>query len=262
MRHPEHDRIADAIRARYRTSAREIGYLVERRRFGFYTRSAIRPDFARIIVQGAAPGDVPALLADARAYFGAQPVDIWLEAEEADLLVGRALFEAGCGRGAADVYLAHVGAAPPVLAVPGVTVEPVTQATLAEFAVVKLKGFANSEREPVADAVTREAALRAAEMKGAGRFAIARIGKDAAAIIGYYAGEDWLVFNLTTRLPFRGRGIAAQLLHGALADARRERCRSVIINTDSDDTQIRWYQRIGFTDPVYWRRAYRFEPRT
>jgi ribosomal protein S18 acetylase RimI-like enzyme len=261
MRHPEHDRIAAMYRARYRTSFPDLGYHVEHRRFGYYRRHTSRADFAHIVVDGAGPADVPALLADAREFYGGQPVDIWLEAEEVDLLLGKLLMEAGCVRGTADVYLAHVGEAPAVVQVPGKAVEQVTEKTLEEFAVAKLKAFANRECSPTAADVEREVALRSAEMNGIGRFAIARVGRIAAAIIGCYAGEDWLVFTLATRVPFRGRGIAAQLLLGALADARRERARSVTINTDPDDTPIRWYTRIGFTDPVYWYRAYRYDPR-
>jgi GNAT superfamily N-acetyltransferase len=262
MRHPEHDRLAELFRSRYRTSFPKAGYhVVERRPFGYFARHAARADFARIVVEGAAPADVPALLADARAYYGGHPVDIWLEAEEVDATVGKALIEAGCARGTADGYLAHAGEVPPVVQVPGVTVEPVTEVTLREFAVAKLKGFANSESEPAAGDVAREVALRATELGGIGRFAIARAGPDAAAVIGYYAGDDELVFTLATRMPFRGRGIAAQLLLGVLADARSGRVRSVSINTDPDDTPIRWYTCIGFTDPVYWYRAYRYVPR-
>jgi len=102
--------------------------------------------------------------------------------------------------------------------------------------------------------------VRQSELASMGRFFIARVGDEPAASLGYYDGTDRLIFNLATRMPFRMRGIAKQLLCGVVANSYDQGCRSVVINTDPSDTPIQWYRRFGFTDEVYWRRNYRFEP--
>ena len=158
------------------------------------------------------------------------------------------------------MYLAHVGEPPRVKPLPNVSVERVSAALLKEFAIVKLKGFGNSEDEPSAARVAQEVASRAAELRGSGRCMLARVGNDAAAILGYFGGNDRLVFNLATRVPFRNAGVARLLLSTVLTDAYRRRCRSVIINTDPADTPINWYRRLGFTDEVYWYRSYLYLP--
>jgi ribosomal protein S18 acetylase RimI-like enzyme len=131
---------------------------------------------------------------------------------------------------------------------------------LIDYVLVKLKGFANSEDAPSVEHVAEELAVRERELASLGRFSIARVGNEPAAILGYYDGSDRLIFNLATRTPFRMRGIARQLLCQVIEDSYDQGCRSVIINTDPNDTPIQWYRRLGFTDEVYWRRSYLFEP--
>ncbi len=143
---------------------------------------------------------------------------------------------------------------------PDITVDVVTADTVMDYAIVKLKGFANSEDEPTAEDLEEELAVRRRELASLGRFLVARVGDEPAAILGYYDGDDRLIFNLATRTPFRMKGIAMHLLCGVVADSYDRGCRSVIINTDPSDTPIRWYRRLGFTDEVYWRRSYRLEP--
>ncbi len=58
----------------------------------------------------------------------------------------------------------------------------------------------------------------------------------------------------------RQRGIARHLLAQVIADAYDSGARSVIINTDPQDTPIQWYRREGFKDEVYWYRRYVLEP--
>lgn len=155
-----------------------------------------------------------------------------------------------------NCHLAHVGPRPEQVRRSDVTVEVVTPDTLLDYVMVKLKGFANSEDAPPAEDVEKELAVRRRELASIGRFLIARVGADAAAILGYYDGSDRLIFNLATRTPFRMRGIARDLLCEVVADSYEQGCRSVIINTDPNDTPIQWYRRLGFTDEVYWRRSY------
>jgi ribosomal protein S18 acetylase RimI-like enzyme len=257
MRHPEHDRLREEVRSWYRTSIPELGYRVEQRRSGSYRRHAEDPDSALIIVDDLSPDEVPEFLADASSYFDNRVVNIWIEDQKTDATLGPALIAAGASKDKANIHLAHVGR-PERLQLSGITVERVTAHTLMDYVTVKLKGFANSEDAPPVEEVEKELAVRQSELASIGRFFIARVGDEPAAILGYYDGSDRLIFNLATRTPFRMRGIARHLLCEVVANSYDQGCRSVVINTDPSDTPIRWYRRVGFTDEVYWRHNYLF----
>ena len=258
--HPQHDLLCAEVRSWYRTSAPELGYLVEHRDFGFYGRQRGNPHSARIIIERPCPNEIEVLQADARKFFGDVEIDIWIDDPEIDAALGPALLRAGCHLRGATAYLAHVGEPPGVKPLPNVFLEPVSAALLKEFAVVKLKGFGNTEDPPSAGRVAQEVASRQAELDGSGRCLLARVGDQAVAIIGYFEGNDRLVFNLATRVPFRNTGVARLLLLTVLTDAYRRRCRSVLINTDPADTPVNWYRRLGFTDEVYRHRSYLYRP--
>ena len=259
-RHPEHDRLHEEVSSWYQTSMPALGYHAEPRRFGVYRRHAEQPDSGLIIVKSVTPNEVPEFLADAGRYFDNRPVTIWIDDQDVDAVLAPMLVAAGCAIEKANVHLAHVGPRPERVELVGITVERVTADTVMDYALVKLKGFANSEEAPPAEDVDQELAVRRRELASIGRFLIARVGDEPAAILGYYDGDDRLIFNLATRTPFRMKGIAMHLLCGVVADSYDQGCRSVIINTDPSDTPIRWYRRLGFTDEVYWRRSYRLEP--
>lgn len=259
-KHPQHDRLSDEVRSWYRTSAPQLGYHLVARRFGFYRHDAEHPDAGRVIVEALKPDEIPQFLADASSYFENTAVHIWLDDEDRDAALGPSLIAAGCAIDKAITYLAHVGPRPDRFHLSNLTVEGVTPETLMDYALVKLKGFANSEDEPPAKHLGEELAARGLELASMGRFLIARVRNEPAAILGYYEGDDRLIFNLATRTPFRMSGIARQLLCGIVADSYDQGCRSVIINTNPDDTPIQWYRRLGFTDEVYWRRNYVFDP--
>lgn len=125
-----------------------------------------------------------------------------------------------------------------------------------DYALVKVKGFANSEAEPAAEVLQREVAARRGDRSGPGRFLLARVGGEAAAVVGFHEGEERLVFNLATRVPFHNRGLAKYLLCRVIADSSERGCRAVVINTNPDDTPIQWYRRLGFSDEVGWHRSY------
>ena len=260
LKHPGHERICEEMRSRYRTSAPELGFQVVRRRFGFYRRHIDHPESGLIIVDALTPDEVPEFVADARNYFDNRALYIWLEDQDLEAELASVLVTAGVSMGKATTYLAHVGPRPKRVHLADVTVEPVTAETLMDYVQVKLKGFANTEGEPSVEHVDQELAVRGQELSSIGRFVIARLGAEPAAILGYYDGNDRLIFNLATRTPFRMRGIARQLLRQVIADSYDQGCRSVIINTDPTDTPIQWYQRLGFTDEVRWGRNYFFEP--
>ena len=260
MRHPEHERLSEEVRSWYRTSTPELGYQVVQRRFGSYRRHAEDPDSGLIIVDAISPDEVPEFLADATSYFGQRAVNIWIEDRKPDATLGPALIAAGAASDKENTHLAHVGTRPERFQLPGITVERVTADTLMDYVLVKLKGFANSEDAPPVEDVEKELAVRQSELASMGRFLIARVHYQPAAILGYYDGSDRLIFNLATRTPFRMRGIARHLLCQVVADSYDQGCRSVVINTDPDDTPVQWYRRLAFTDEVYWRRSYRFDP--
>jgi GNAT superfamily N-acetyltransferase len=257
-RHPHHDTVAATLQTWYTSAAPAMGVQVERRPFGIYQRYG--PNNGEVTLRDVAPADVPALLTDVRAYYGDASVGIYLDERQAEASVGPALVQAGCTKGTAETHLVHVGAAPAVRPVPGVVLEPLTAATLTEWATTKLQGFASSEAVPDPQRLAAEVAMRRADMADTGRFAFARAGGDPAAIVGLFDGDDRHIFLLATRVPFRHRGIARWLLAHTIAAAYADGCRSVLINCDPADTPIRLYRRLGFTDEVYWRQ--RYEPPT
>src|SRR6266508_2272163 len=104
-RHPEHDRIAATVRSWYTTSAPSMGYQVERRPFGCYLRHPA--GFGEVTLTDAGPADVPALLADVRAYYGETAASIFVEDRRAEAILGPALVAAGCTRAAAETHLVH-----------------------------------------------------------------------------------------------------------------------------------------------------------
>jgi hypothetical protein len=260
VRHPEHDRLSEEVRSWYRTSTPDLGYHVTQRRFGSYRRHAEDPDSGLIIVDAMTPDEVPEFLADATSYFDQRAVNIWTDDRKPDATLGPALIAAGVSADKANIHLAHVGPRPGRFQQRDITVERVTAGTLMDYVQAKLKGFANSEDAPPVEEVEKELAVRQSELASVGRFLIARVNDEPAAILGYYDGIDRLIFNLATRTPFRMRGIARHLLCQVVTDSHDQGCHSVVINTDPDDTPVQWYRRLGFTDEVYWRRSYRFEP--
>src|SRR5207245_1690541 len=80
-RHPQHDLLAIAVRSWYTSSAPEMGFETEERRFGFYMRNPRVPDGRanRVTLRDVSPDRVPELLADLRAFYGAAPVRILID---------------------------------------------------------------------------------------------------------------------------------------------------------------------------------------
>ncbi len=127
--------------------------------------------------------------------------------------------------------------------------------------ITKLQGFASDDARPDEAEIASQVALRGAEMASVGRLRLARVSGDPAAILGWYEDADRFIYNLATRLPYRGRGIARSLLCDFLAESEARAARSTIINADTAGTSIQLYQRLGFTDEVYWRAKYQYPGR-
>lgn len=242
------------VRGWYRASDPRTGYNVERRRYGFYGRAS-RERFDRVIVTDLPPADAGRFAQDLREYYGGAPVRVVADDPAIAREIGDALLTAGCSADHAIVYLAHVGVVPSAPVFPGLNVEEVTEETLREHVITRIKGFADSEAEPPAAQVDEEAARRRAVLGTGSHHFIARIGGAAAGVVGWREGRDRLIFQLATRLPFRDRGIATSLLCGILGDAYAGGCASVLINTDPDGLAIHLYRRLGFVDEVcrHWR---------
>jgi ribosomal protein S18 acetylase RimI-like enzyme len=257
MLHPDHDAVAATVRGWFTESAADMGYHRELRRFGVYGRHATAGD--EVLIRSLAPAEIGAFLLDVRDYFGAAPVRLYIEDRALDAQLRPVLLARSCVALETQSYLAHIGLLPVAAPIPEMTVEDVTEATLEAWVVAKLQGFASSDALPDAAEIATLMALRRAEMAGAGRLRLARIAGDPAAILGWYEDADRFIYNLATRLPYRNRGIARALLCDFLAESAALAARSVIINADTAGTSIQLYQRLGFTDEVYWRAKYLYQ---
>ncbi len=254
MQHPAHDAIAATVRGWFSASAPEMGYEKKQRRYGVYGRHATAGN--EVLIRQLTPAEVPALLADAREYFGPTSLRLYIEDPALDAQLRAALLAAGCVVFEAQSYLAHVGPLPIAAPVPDLTIEDVTPTTLETWAITKLQGFTEDDALPSAADLAAQVALRGQEMRDVGRLRLARIHGDPAAILGWYEDSDRFIYNLATRLPYRHRGIARTLLCDFLAESQTRRARSTLINADTAGTSITLYRRLGFTDEVYWRVRY------
>ena len=258
MTHPHHDAVAAAVRAAYSESHPDMGWMVEERSFGVYRRNVKAATYPGVIVREVAPADVPAFLADVRAYFGAgpRPARIMIEERDAELVVGPALEAAGLALDERSSFLAHAGEAPRAPEIAGLSVDVVGESGLEEYEDARCRGFANSDEPTPPEELAWRLALRRAEMEGGAHYWLARIDGEAAGCMSWYEGEDRMIFSLATRVPFRRRGIASHLLCRLMADSREAGTRAVIISADEADRPIQLYRRLGFTDEVYWRATY------
>ena len=252
-RHPAHDDLVQEVRSWYIHDYPDLGKVVARRQFGYFSRNQ-QTNYCDIhIVEPFHPAEASAFLADVNAFYGERRVHIFTHGQPVDRRLSNALEQAGCTRGSAKLYLAHVntGLSPEADLGPG-RIEPVTRRNLLDYTITKLKAFAGSEEEPDQAAVEANMAMRRAELNADGAFLIVRVGDEAAAIIGWFEGADRYIFNLATRAPFRNQGIARQLLSRVVADTYALGKRSLLIATDPADTPVQFYRSMGFVDEIYW----------
>lgn len=261
MRHPQHSAIAAAVREWPRTAYPEMGWHVHELSCGrakFHESDPERFTVALSVTATSASG----LLAEIRGRLPqAKRISLLIDDVDRDARLGPELLEVGRKRGPAHVVYAFLGGPPAVSRIEGVSVDTVDAAGLDEWSRTKLRGFAGADAEPAADALERQLGLVRAEFAGRGRtrlhLRLARANGEAASVLGYYDdGLDVDVFNLATRSGFRERGLARLLLADAIGQALARGRRSVLIGTDPDDTPLRWYHRLGFSDRICWSSRY------
>ena len=262
MPRPDLFAVSEEIQSRYRNPQPKDGVVACSGRFGFYTRHVYDPSIDSLLVDPLIIDQIPLLLDDIRTFFHSQPVRIYIDDRKLDHDLCAALENSGCARKYELIYLAHSEEATSVSLASGLTIENVTAETLREYEVAKIKGFANSEEEPDATEVSAHATSLGLDLQSGNRYLIGRLGVDAAAIIGWDEGNDRLVFDLATRVPFRNQGIAKHLLSYAITNTYKEGHRSITILTDPTDSPIQFYRKMGFTEEVYWQARYVYTPRT
>ena len=255
-RHPQHDAISNAVRGWYTASTPAIGLTVTATEYGFLTVSD-RADRDRLVLTVDSPEDVPKALAMAADFYETPDFDVWVDDRSRAQRLASALHSAGRAPAQDTTVLALVGLVRAEPGPPNMTVEDVTGLEqLRLWAEVKLQGFADDEAQPTAENIEAELEGRQGEWPVC-RYQLARVAGEPVAVLGCYTGEDQMVFNLATRLPFRHRGIAQSLLRGWSKDDATPGVRSRLINCDDGGPAHALYQRLGFTDEVYWQRRYR-----
>ena len=236
-----------------------MGYRVERHPLGWFQHAPGRVAAGSVTVEDIDAEAIPELAAEIRRQFGERPfVTLLVDDRARDERLAGALVAEEFEPIEGSIYLAYVGERPPLPSLSGVTIEEVDAVGLERWARVKLQGFADSEDEPDPERLAQELVLRRAEQQGSARFLLASVRSEPAAAIGFCGEQDWLIFNLATRLPFRQQRLAQLLLSDVVSEADgAPGCRSVLIETNEDDWPALWCRRFSFTDEVYWRRRYR-----
>jgi GNAT superfamily N-acetyltransferase len=256
--HLEHDAVAAALRAAYEEPYEPMGWATERRRYGIFRRNTKAETYPSVIVRDLAPAGIPGFLKDVRHYYAGSPfpVRIMIDDRGLDAVFGPSFERTGLRLDERTTFLAHVGEPPEERDAPGVRIEEVARGGIYEYEDTRRKGFADSDATLEPDEIEAGVRLRLAEMDGGAHYWLARADGQPAAAMGWYDSEDRLVFSLSTRVPFRNRGIARRMLTRLLHESRAACTRAVIINANEDGTPVRLYRRLGFTDEVYWRATY------
>jgi ribosomal protein S18 acetylase RimI-like enzyme len=259
--HPDHDAIAAAIRATYYEPYEPMGWTVEERPFGVYRRNTKAATYPSVILADISAEAIPELIRDVRSYYAGSEhaARIMIDDRKRADALGPSLEAAGLQLDERTTFVAHVGELPGQREAPGIRIESVSRNGLYEYEDTRRKGFANSDDPSPPEDLEWRVKLRIAEMEGGAIYWLARADGQPAACMSWYESEDRLVFSLATRVPYRNRGIARLLLTRLLHESQEASKRAVVINANEDDTPIRLYRRLGFTDEVYWRVTYELE---
>jgi GNAT superfamily N-acetyltransferase len=255
--HPEHAALQRELRSWFTNSAPALGYVVATQWYGYLSEPGGVVG-TRLILTVEDPRDVARALDDARQRSGGV-LTVWVDDRARCGRLDRALQDAGCKPIKSVSHLALVGGLAARSGPPSLTVHDVGPDSLEEWVVTKLKCFGDTEATPSTEQIAAETAVRAPEMALA-TLQLARLEGAPVAVLAYYIGTDQLVFNLGTRVPFRHRGIAQDLLRRWVAAGRAQGCRSLMINADHLGAPEALYQQMGFVDEIYWYQRYEFDP--
>jgi GNAT superfamily N-acetyltransferase len=113
--------------------------------------------------------------------------------------------------------------------------------------------YATSHRESgtPADAITQlvDHGVTDPEVPGVRvrRAAIREDGEWAAMLRLYDDGATAELDDVSTLSRFRGRGLATELMYGAIGQALADGCDLVFLRADERDWPAAWYRRLGFT---------------
>lgn len=250
--HPQRDEVIATVRGWQRMAHPAMGWRYQRLSVGHYRWHDSDPDrsWAWVTLEDP-PHDDDAMLVALDEECGEWPLPrVRIDDAGLNAALGPRLLARGWS-GSGNVTLAWVGDAPERAIVEGVEVDD--SPDLEEWSVTKLRGFADDDAVPAARQLANERRLRRAEVGGGiQRLRLARVEGKPAAVIGCYEdGSEVDIFNLATRLAWRERGIARQLLTACVADGLDAGVRSVVISTDTDDTPQHWYRRLGFSDELF-----------
>lgn len=253
----EHDAVSDEIRSWFIRPTPEIGIEVDALWCGYLNNH--RATNPRLILTVDDPSLVTRALDEVRARCACGPFDVHVDDRDRAAILDDMLRSSGLERGNAVTYLALVG---DMLGRAGPTdleISEVAGTALETWAAVKIKSFADDESPPAAERIANEVRIRHSEATAA-CYVLASLGEEDVAVLAFYrGGQDEVVFNLGTRLPWRHRGIAQTLLRYWVELPRSER-RSLIINADDGARPSQLYRRLGFRDEVYWYQTYRSRP--
>ena len=104
-KHPAHDDLVQEVRSWYIHDYPDLGKVVARRQFGYYSRNQ-QTNYCDIhIVEPFHPAEASAFLADVNAFYGERRVHIFTHGQPVDRRLSAALEQAGCTRGSAKLYL-------------------------------------------------------------------------------------------------------------------------------------------------------------
>ncbi len=238
MRHRDHDAVAAAVRERYHRPAPELGYEVRETPYGV---AATMNGASRLIltVDGAAAHDAIAGLAR-----GDGPDSVWVEDRERSRRLAPALADASYVATIATVHLALVG---PVRAGVPTGLRLTRTWDVEEFARRKLTYFADGA-EPGAGDLGRELVARRAERTVASWYLV-EVEGDVVGVLAAYDGEDPSAYLLALRADRRGGGVGSGALAAWVASTAG---RAHVINAADGGRPARLYERLGFSDEVYW----------
>jgi GNAT superfamily N-acetyltransferase len=255
--HQDHDALAHELRSWFTNSSPEIAYEVTQHWYGFLSNPE-GPIGPRLTLNIDDPSRVAAALLEAGSSCGGQVLTVWVDDRERWAQLDGTLQVAGCRPVKATTHLALVGSLKLQPGPLNLHIEDVDDEHLEEWAITKIKCFDDREEQPSRERITAEMSTRRAEMALA-KLQLARLDAQPVGVVAFFAGSDQLVFNLGTRVPFRHRGIAQQMLARWVEEGVKRNCRSLIINADDPGKPQELYRKMGFVDEIYWYQRYEFD---